>query len=84
VAALLPPRSMVGQLTLDQHIGVRIPRGQPTKSRVPAVPLQNSVSRVRAVSVSVRNALDALYWRGLVPDGAFTSVELTTTVLFKQ
>ena len=27
---LLPPRSMVGQLTLDQHIGVRIPGGQPT------------------------------------------------------
>jgi hypothetical protein len=25
----LPPRSMVGQLTLDQHIGVRIPGGQP-------------------------------------------------------
>ena len=29
---LLPPRSMVGQLTLDQHIGVRIPGGQPIKS----------------------------------------------------
>ena len=29
---LLPPRSMVGQLTLDQHIGVRIPGGQPNKS----------------------------------------------------
>ena len=28
---LLPPRSMVGQLTLDQHIGVRIPGGQPIK-----------------------------------------------------
>jgi hypothetical protein len=27
--AALPPRSMVGQLTLDQHIGVRIPGGQP-------------------------------------------------------
>ena len=26
---VLPPRSMVGQLTLDQHIGVRIPGGQP-------------------------------------------------------
>ena len=26
---MLPPRSMVGQLTLDQHIGVRIPGGQP-------------------------------------------------------
>ena len=27
---LLPPRSMVGQLPLEQHIGVRIPGGQPT------------------------------------------------------
>jgi hypothetical protein len=27
--SVLPPRSMVGQLTLDQHIGVRIPGGQP-------------------------------------------------------
>jgi hypothetical protein len=26
---LLPPRSTAGQLTLDQHIGVRIPGGQP-------------------------------------------------------
>ena len=31
-AVPLPPRSMVGQLTLDQHIGVRIPGGQPVKS----------------------------------------------------
>ena len=30
---LLPPRSMVGQLTLDQHIGVRIPGGQPITFR---------------------------------------------------
>ena len=29
IIRLLPPRSMVGQLTLDQHIGVRIPGGQP-------------------------------------------------------
>ena len=29
VFRLLPPRSMVGQLTLTQHIGVRIPGGQP-------------------------------------------------------
>ena len=28
--AALPPRSMVGQLPLEQHIGVRIPGGQPT------------------------------------------------------
>src|SRR5205085_11129249 len=27
--SLLPPRSTAGQLTLDQHIGVRIPGGQP-------------------------------------------------------
>src|SRR5579863_5449744 len=26
---VLPPRSTAGQLTLDQHIGVRIPGGQP-------------------------------------------------------
>ena len=29
VTATLPPRSTAGQLTLDQHIGVRIPGGQP-------------------------------------------------------
>jgi hypothetical protein len=29
ICGVLPPRSMVGQLTLDQHIGVRIPGGQP-------------------------------------------------------
>ena len=29
----LPPRSMVGQLTLDQHIGVRIPGGQPIENK---------------------------------------------------
>jgi hypothetical protein len=29
ILPVLPPRSMVGQLTLDQHIGVRIPGGQP-------------------------------------------------------
>ena len=28
-SAALPPRSMVGQLPLEQHIGVRIPGGQP-------------------------------------------------------
>jgi hypothetical protein len=28
---LLPPRSTAGQLTLDQHIGVRIPGGQPNQ-----------------------------------------------------
>src|SRR5690349_14757076 len=28
-ALALPPRSTAGQLTLDQHIGVRIPGGQP-------------------------------------------------------
>ena len=27
--AALPPRSMVGQMPLEQHIGVRIPGGQP-------------------------------------------------------
>ena len=31
--AALPPRSMVGQLPLEQHIGVRIPGGQPVDSR---------------------------------------------------
>ena len=29
VSRSLPPRSTAGQLTLDQHIGVRIPGGQP-------------------------------------------------------
>ena len=30
---LLPPRSMVGQLPLEQPIGVRIPGGQPNKAK---------------------------------------------------
>ena len=30
---VLPPRSTAGQLTLDQHIGVRIPGGQPITFR---------------------------------------------------
>jgi hypothetical protein len=35
----LPPRSTAGQLTLDQHIGVRIPGGQPiTFCYVPSFP----------------------------------------------
>jgi hypothetical protein len=33
----LPLRSMVGQLPLEQHIGVRIPEGQPTM-HFPALP----------------------------------------------
>ena len=40
----LPPRSMVGQLTLDQHIGVRIPGGQPIENKdltTLSPPLQN-------------------------------------------
>src|SRR5271165_4298501 len=43
----LPPRSTAGQLTLDQHIGVRIPGGQPIKSRV----LSTSTKTHSAVSV---------------------------------
>jgi hypothetical protein len=39
----LPPRSMVGQLTLDQHIGVRIPGGQPNKTQ--GLPSQAGGSR---------------------------------------
>jgi hypothetical protein len=31
---LLPPRSMVGQLPLEQHIGVRIPGGQPKQDKL--------------------------------------------------
>jgi hypothetical protein len=46
----LPPRSTAGQLTLDQHIGVRIPGGQPiaqATSRDPssrALPSQQRLS----------------------------------------
>lgn len=36
-AVALPLRSMVGQLTLDQHIGVRIPEGQPSLAYPPAI-----------------------------------------------
>jgi hypothetical protein len=35
--AALPPRSMVGQLPLEQHIGVRIPGGQPMFNEWPAL-----------------------------------------------
>src|SRR5215471_6563689 len=34
-SSVLPPRSTAGQLTLDQHIGVRIPGGQPIFSILP-------------------------------------------------
>ena len=40
---MLPPRSMVGQLTLDQHIGVRIPGGQPNIENKESL-LQNCLS----------------------------------------
>ena len=52
---ILPPRSMVGQLTLTQHIGVRIPGGQPTLTKpgitiearpLPWQRLNNSVTRL--------------------------------------
>ena len=48
---LLPPRSMVGQLTLDQHIGVRIPGGQPIKTQLSSYILNKRSPRVRAMSV---------------------------------
>ena len=38
-SCLLPPRSMAGQLTLDQHIGVRIPGGQPKPKPIRIRPL---------------------------------------------
>jgi hypothetical protein len=34
---LLPLRSMVGQLPLEQHIGVRIPEGQPEARARPQI-----------------------------------------------
>ena len=56
---MLPPRSTAGQLTLDQHIGVRIPGGQPIISSIHAAFLDCPVSArvsdvlcVRAVSAS--------------------------------
>jgi hypothetical protein len=48
---LLPPRSMVGQLTLDQHIGVRIPGGQPMNTRVLRYPPPTNSFYVRTMSV---------------------------------
>ena len=38
--------------TLDQHIGVRIPGGQPVISRVPAILTPTTIARVRTVSAS--------------------------------
>ena len=49
--APLPPRSMVGQLTLDQHIGVRIPGGQPINMRGFAPLPCKLIFCVRTVSV---------------------------------
>jgi hypothetical protein len=41
---LLPPRSMVGQLPLEQPIGVRIPGGQPIKiNNLPLHPIAKSL-----------------------------------------
>src|SRR5579862_6983080 len=51
---LLPPRSTAGQLTLDQHIGVRIPGGQPKNPNKNHGFSDVSGNRcVRLVSVSV-------------------------------
>jgi hypothetical protein len=42
----LPLRSMVGQLPLEQHIGVRIPEGQPFKHFVePFLVIQDFLER---------------------------------------
>jgi hypothetical protein len=39
-------------MTLDQHIGVRIPGGQPVFMLVLATPFQSTLLCVRAMSVS--------------------------------
>jgi hypothetical protein len=42
-------RGMVGQLTLDQHIGVRIPGGQPTDNKLlRKVPLQKAPQSMKS------------------------------------
>jgi hypothetical protein len=49
----LPPRSMVGQLTLDQHIGVRIPGGQPIQNQA----LTLTKARTEALDTSSTKSL---------------------------
>src|SRR5207344_2238113 len=60
---VLPPRSMVGQLTLDQHIGVRIPGGQPNLCAVHAAACNSALvvsgspfsANVKDYILSIRN-----------------------------
>ena len=54
---LLPPRSMVGQLTLDQHIGVRIPGGQPIRINNQGTEMSISGRSKVIVSRASRNIL---------------------------
>src|SRR5258708_40177663 len=62
---MLPPRSMVGQLTLDQHIGVRIPGGQPnlyaglliSKRRMKPVASSHSLGSQRGRKSALRDVL---------------------------
>jgi hypothetical protein len=48
-SAALPPRSMVGQLPLEQHIGVRIPGGQPYDNK--HLPLPAISQKASAVNI---------------------------------
>src|SRR5208282_4329955 len=43
ISRLLPPRSMVGQLPLEQPIGVRIPGGQPKHTSKEFTEVQQNV-----------------------------------------
>jgi hypothetical protein len=65
---LLPPRSTAGQLTLDQHIGVRIPGGQPKFLQYlrgfPALTESpRFVLQICVANVSPTGTLPVLAWR---------------------
>ena len=53
ISRLLPPRSMVGQLPLEQPIGVRIPGGQPNS-------LLNGLAKSRKIHKSHFNCLELI------------------------
>jgi hypothetical protein len=58
---ILPPRSTAGQLTLDQHIGVRIPGGQPNQIKnlrfpTPSKELAGNIELATFHSYTCRNA----------------------------
>src|SRR6476660_9305980 len=82
----LPPRSTAGQLTLDQHIGVRIPGGQPSNRfsfstlRVVRKPFfQFPALRLRPVCVCCRHFFGSTI-QGVNPSYVFSRNQVAINV----